>query len=161
MAPVQPFMLPLLAALSFGGSALAAPAASAVGDALDRPAVIARDASHTVLLGAALAGTRLVAVGERGIVLTSDDSGRMWRQSPTPVSVTLTALRFADASYGFAVGHAGIVLITADGGLSWTKKLDGKQAAQLELEAAKRSGSAAALKSAERLVADGPDKPLL
>lgn len=141
----------------------AAPAARAagVGDALDRPAVIARDATHAVLLAATEAGTRLVAVGERGIVLTSDDAARSWRQARVPVSVSLTALRFADAERGWLVGHGGTVLATADGGRTWTTKLDGRRLAQLELEAAKASGDAATLRSAERLVADGPDKPLL
>jgi photosystem II stability/assembly factor-like uncharacterized protein len=136
-------------------------AATPTGDALDRPAVIARDASHAVLLAAAQAGERVVAVGERGLVLTSDDATRTWRQSPTPVSVSLTALRFADATRGYAVGHGGTVLATTDGGQSWARVLEGRKIAQLELEAAKASGEPAALKAAERLVADGADKPLL
>lgn len=145
------------AAALFASGALAAP----VGDALDRPAVMAREPSHAVLLSAAQAGPRIVAIGERGMVLASEDSGRQWRQSQVPVSVGLTALRFADATHGYAVGHGGTVLATRDGGRSWTKQLDGRQIAKLELQAAQHSGDAAALKSAERLVADGPDKPLL
>jgi photosystem II stability/assembly factor-like uncharacterized protein len=136
-------------------------AAAAIGDALDRPALTVRDPSHAVLLGAAQAGARVVAVGERGLVLGSDDAARSWRQVPTPTSVSLTALRFADATHGYAVGHGGVVLATVDGGQSWTKKLDGRRIAQLELDAAKQSGDAAALKAAQRLVADGADKPLL
>lgn len=132
-----------------------------VGDALDRPALDARDPAHAVLLAAAQAGPRVVAVGERGLVLASDDGGRSWHQAPAPTSVSLTAVRFADALHGFAVGHGGVVLATTDGGKRWTKKLDGRRIAQIELDAAKQSGDAAALKSAERLVADGPDKPLL
>jgi len=149
----------LLAALAIG--AAPALAATVVGDALDRPAVGARDAAHAVLLAAAQAGTRLVAAGERGIVLTSDDATRTWRQSQVPVSVSLTALRFADATRGYLVGHGGTVLFTADGGQTWTRKLDGRKIAQLELAVAQAGGDPAALKSAERLAADGPDKPLL
>jgi photosystem II stability/assembly factor-like uncharacterized protein len=159
MKPSQLLAPALLVGLAAGQPALAAPAA--VGDALDRPALVVRDPSHAVLLAAQQAGSRVVAVGERGIVLGSDDAARSWRQAPTPASVSLTALRFADATHGFVVGHGGVVLATADGGQSWTKKLDGRRIAQLELEAARRSGDAAALKAAERLVADGPDKPLL
>ena len=139
----------------------AAPAESAVQSALDRPAVLVRAPERAVLLGAALAGDRVVAVGERGIVLSSDAAARSWRQAPTPTSVSLTALRFANATHGYAVGHGGTVLATADGGQTWTKKLDGRRIAQLEIESAKASGDPAALKSAERLVTDGPDKPLL
>lgn len=149
-----------LAATASLPAAPAVPAAP-VGEALDRPALLARDPAHAVLLAAAQAGPRVVAVGERGLVLVSDDGARRWRQVPTPTSVTLTAVGFADARHGYAVGHGGVVLATADGGTSWTKKLDGRRIAQLELDAAKHGGDAAALKSAERLVADGPDKPLL
>lgn len=151
--------LALIAANAVGATTAAS--AAVVGDALDRPAVVVRDPSHAVLLAAAQAGARVVAVGERGIVLTSDDGARTWRQSPAPVSVSLTALRFADATRGYLVGHGGTVLATTDGGRTWARKLEGRTLAQLELDAAKAGGDPAALKSAERLVADGPDKPLL
>ena len=117
--------------------------------------------SHAVLLGAALAGTRWVAVGERGLAVTSDDRGGTWRQARVPVSVTLTAVAFADSQRGYATGHGGTVLGTSDGGLTWTRLLDGRAIAAMMQEAATRSGDAAQLKAAERMVADGPDKPLL
>jgi photosystem II stability/assembly factor-like uncharacterized protein len=135
--------------------------AAPVGDALDRPAVISRTAAHAALLGVVEAGDRLVAVGERGIVLLSDDGGDHWRQVAVPVSVTLTAVRFADAKHGYAVGHGATVLATSDGGETWVRRLDGRQAAQLALTTAQASGDAAARRDAERLVGDGPDKPLL
>lgn len=75
--------------------------------------------------------------------------------------MTLTAVRFADAQHGAAVGHGGVVLTTADGGRSWTQRLDGRRAAALVLEAARASGNALAVTQAERLVAEGPDKPFL
>ena len=37
-----------------------------------------------------------------------------------PTSVTLTAVRFADAQHGWAVGHGGVILATQDGGEQWT-----------------------------------------
>ncbi len=173
MTPRQLLALALWLALSSGMPAAAATAAaataapartaaeSAVTDALDRPALSVRDPSRAVLLAATQAGARVIAVGERGLVLISDDDARSWRQMPTPTSVSLTAVRFTDATHGFAVGHGGVVLATDDGGQSWTKKLDGRRAAQIELEAARQSGDAPALKAAERLVADGADKPML
>ena len=147
----------LWAAAMSGAAVVAAP----VGPALDRPALASRHAAHSVLLGAAMVGERIVAVGERGIVVLSDDGGTTWRQAPVPVSVTLTAVRFADARHGFAVGHAGTVLSSSDGGETWVRRLDGLRIAELALQAARSSGDAAALKEAERLVADGADKPLL
>jgi len=152
----------LAAGLGIAG-ALAAPDAvvGAVGPALERPAVVSALAARSVLRGAARAGGRLVAVGERGIVVVSDDQGSTWRQVPTPVSVGLTAVRFVDARHGWAVGHGGVVLATTDGGERWVRQLDGQQAARLVLEEAKAGGDERARADAERLVADGADKPLL
>jgi photosystem II stability/assembly factor-like uncharacterized protein len=146
----------LLASLACG-SAWSAP----VGPALDRPAVVAHAPSQAVLLGAALTGTRWVAVGERGLAILSDDRGQTWRQARVPVSVTLTAVAFADGQRGYATGHGGTVLGTSDGGMTWTRLLDGRAIAMMMQEAATRSGDAAQRKAADRMVADGPDKPLL
>jgi photosystem II stability/assembly factor-like uncharacterized protein len=116
---------------------------------------------------------RLVAVGERGLAIWSDDDGRSWTQSRVPVRCTLTALRFADDKRGWAVGNLGVVLETEDGGASWTKRLDGHVAADLALQAARaqvnagKPGSDAdgrrqlLLEDAQRLVGEGADKPLL
>lgn len=108
-----------------------------------------------------MAGERIVAVGERGIVALSDDGGRTWKQAPTPTSVTLTAVRFVDAQRGWAIGHGGVVLMTEDAGERWTRQLDGRRAAQIVLDAARANGDAKLVAEAERLLADGPDKPFL
>lgn len=139
------------------GTACAAP----VGPALSRPAILSQRAAQSVLLGIAQAGQRLVAVGERGIVLLSDDNAATWRQVAAPVSVTLTAVRFADSKHGYATGHGGAVLATTDGGETWVRVLDGNQAARIALEAAQASGNVQAQREAQRLLNDGPDKPLL
>jgi len=82
-----------------------------------------RLAIQTLLLDAARAGDRLVAVGEWGHIVLSDDDGRTWRQARSvPTRRTLTALSFADARHGWAVGHDAIVLHTRDGGESWVKQ---------------------------------------
>jgi len=135
--------------------------AEPVGPALDRPALAVRAPERAVLLAAAAAGPHWVAVGERGIVVRSEDGGRHWTQVPAPVSVTLTAVRFADARHGIAVGHGGTVLVTEDGGMRWERRLDGRRIADLLLADAQARGDAAAQKAAEQLRADGPDKPLL
>ena len=150
-----------LLALALPAPALCAAADAAVAPALTRPALAARRAEGAVLLAAAMADRRIVAVGERGLVLASDDDGQTWRQQPAPVSVTLTAVRFADAKNGAAVGHGGIVLVTADAGARWRVVLDGRRAAQVALDAARTSGDAARVGSAERLAAEGADKPFL
>jgi len=135
-------------------------AAEPVGAALDRPAQGVRAPERAVLLGAAQAGAAWIAVGERGLVLRSDD-GAQWRQIASPVSVTLTAVRFADERYGVAVGHGGSVLVTEDGGRRWERRLDGRRLAELLLADAKTRQDAPAQKAAEQLRTDGPDKPLL
>jgi photosystem II stability/assembly factor-like uncharacterized protein len=78
-------------------------------------------ASQEMILGVAQAGKRLVAVGDHGVILLSDDDGRAFRQAQTvPVRSTLTAVAFADATNGWAAGHGGVILHTADGGENWT-----------------------------------------
>lgn len=150
-----------LLALALPAPAFGAAVGASEAPALTRPALAARRADGAVLLAAANAGRRIVAVGERGLVFASDDGGKRWQQQPTPVSVTLTAVRFADAERGVAVGHGGIVLLTADAGASWRVVLDGRRAAQLALDAARVSGHAERVGLAERLVAEGADKPFL
>jgi photosystem II stability/assembly factor-like uncharacterized protein len=140
--------------------AAAANAAEPVGAALDRPAQAVRSPERAVLLGAAQAGAHWVAVGERGLVLRADSATGPWQQAASPVSVTLTAVRFADERHGFVVGHGGTVLATEDGGRRWERRLDGRRIVEILLADAKARDDAAALKAAEQLRADGPDKPL-
>ncbi|MCP1484657.1 photosystem II stability/assembly factor-like uncharacterized protein [Pseudomonas fluorescens] len=130
-------------------------------DVLSQRAVLGSQALHAVLLDVNQAGSRLVAVGERGVVLLSDDGGQHWRQSASPVSTTLTSVQFVDSKNGWAVGHSGVVLHSSDGGESWQLQLDGKQAAAIELQAAEHSGDSKRIAAAQRLSADGADKPLL
>ena len=94
-------------------AALVAPAAA------QRAAVESRFAATSLLLDAAMAGSRLVVVGERGHVLLSDDDGATWTQAQVPVQVMLTAVRMHDAQTGWAVGHDAVVLRTRDGGETW------------------------------------------
>ena len=77
-------------------------------------------ADRVVVLDMDLAGDRVVAVGERGIVLYSDDEGESWSQADVPISRTITAVDFLDERRGFAVGHDSALLRTDDGGASWS-----------------------------------------
>lgn len=76
-----------------------------------------RDSTST--LGVAVAGERLVAVGIQGLIVTSEDKGRTWRQAAAPSDVTLTSVAFSTPETGFAVGHEETILRTDDGGLTW------------------------------------------
>src|SRR6478609_510409 len=76
-------------------------------------------AAKSLLLDVARAGDRLVAVGDRGHVLLSDDEGQNWRQVVVPTRAMLTGVSFGDPQHGWAVGHDGVILATADGGATW------------------------------------------
>lgn len=94
----------------------------------DRPAVASTHATEALLLGVARAGTRLVAVGEYGDVVLSDDDGKTWRQAKSvPTQVTLTAVVFVDDKTGWAVGHDTVILKTSDAGETWVKQFGGGQ----------------------------------
>lgn len=158
------------AVLAVGCALSAAPVWSlAPVDALQRPAVQVREPARAVFQGVVRAGQRLVGVGERGLIAVSDDEGQTWRQVPVPVSASLTAVRFVSAQTGWAIGHYGVVLRSTDAGDTWVRQLDGREAAQKMRAAAQQRVAAdptlpsaqAQLREAERLVADGPDKPLL
>lgn len=158
------------ALLAFSVCSMVLHAADGTGESrlFERASTISPLAPDSLMLDITRAGSRLVAVGERGFVLLSDDESQTWRQIPTPVSVTLTRVVFANEHQGWAVGHAGVILHTEDGGLTWQKQLDGEQAAKTEFEAAQHAHQANPGEDTERrvidaeyLVADGPDKPFL
>ena len=91
-------------------------------DSANKPAELEPLAGSSLLLDLAVAGSRLVAVGERGHVMLSDDQGATWRQAKSvPTRVLLTAVFFVDSEYGWAVGHDETILNTADGGETWTR----------------------------------------
>jgi photosystem II stability/assembly factor-like uncharacterized protein len=85
-----------------------------------KAAVRVEHAAQAAISAAVRAGRRLVAVGDHGVVLLSDNEGETWRQALTvPVDVMLTSVSFVDRSIGWAVGHWGVVLRTEDGGETW------------------------------------------
>ena len=98
---------------------------SSMRDVLDTPAAKSPLAVRALVNGLAIAGTRIVAVGQRGHVLLSDDAGKSWQQAEVPVSSDLVAVSFPSASTGWAVGHDGVVLHSTNAGGRWTRQLDG------------------------------------
>lgn len=115
------------------------------------------------------AGSRLIAVGQRGHIVVSADRGATWQQASVPVSSDLTSVYFVDAREGWAVGHDGVILHSADGGATWTLQLDGRRANALLVAAMKRKLAAEPqFEEAKRLLTEairyqeqGPDKPFL
>lgn len=99
-------------------------------DPLDNPAVMRKNIASRPLMAVTNAGERLVAVGSRGLILTSDDKGENWVQARVPVQSDLLAAHFPTPKKGWAVGHDGVILHSADGGESWVKQLDGRDAGE-------------------------------
>lgn len=134
--------------------------AGAFEDPLDTPAQMSPLASRGLFNGLAQAGSRLVAVGQRGHVLMSDDDGRTWTQAAVPVSSDLTAVSFPTARDGWAVGHDGVILASRDAGATWVKQLDGRQLGPLLLNAYPNPDDKLHA-DAQRFADEGPDKPFL
>ncbi|RKS27311.1 photosystem II stability/assembly factor-like uncharacterized protein [Pseudomonas sp. WPR_5_2] len=158
LLPPLVILIALVAAQAFAQPAFVSP--------LDAPALQSTQAIHAPLNGLAQAGGRLIAVGQRGHILFSDDN-TTWVQAQVPVSCDLTALTFPSASQGWAVGHEGVVLHSSDAGKTWRKQLDGRQIAELLLKhygnpANPDDPEAQRLKQdAELFATQGADKPLL
>ena len=66
-------------------------------------------------------GPRVVAVGEQGVILTSDDRGQSWQQASIEPrrSSSLTGVARLSAERLVAVGHDGWILRSEDGGRNW------------------------------------------
>lgn len=156
---IKTSLLPVLAVALLAGMPALTQAAE-LPDTLSRPASLSDLAARSMLSAVAQAGERLVAVGERGHIILSDDQGRSWHQAPSPVSVTLTSVCFADRQHGWAVGHRGVILHTADAGDSWALQFDGQRFAEAAYQRAGEQDSELKY-SAQMLVEDGPDKPFL
>lgn len=114
--------------------AIAAPSVFAIADIIEIPARPTNLAPEKLLNDADRAGERIVAAGERGHIIFSDDNGDSWTQGEVPVSVTLTAVDFGSETHGWAVGHSGVVLHSQDAGETWDLQLTGIGAAELAIE---------------------------
>jgi len=130
-------------------------------DVLDTPALTSTLAERSLVNGLTLAGQRVVAVGQRGHVLLSDDHGKSWQQAVVPASADLVAVSFPDAQHGWSVGHDGVVLASSDGGRSWVRQLDGRTLGDVLIKHYTASGDAKWLAEAKRFAAQGAENPLL
>jgi len=134
------FMCKTLGAACLGLSmAWASPVALAIADVIDTPARATELAPENLLNDVEHAGNRIVAVGERGHIIYSDDAGQTWTQAAVPVSVTLTAVDFVDDTHGWAVGHSGVVLHSDDAGVTWSLQFTGVRAAELAIESQEKA----------------------
>ncbi len=89
-------------------------------DAIEH-AVIAPLAASSLMLDAVAVDGVMVAVGQRGHILISVDSGATWQQAEVPTRANLTGVYFHDRNHGWVVGHDAVILRTTDGGVTWER----------------------------------------
>lgn len=128
--PALRFYSPLAKALSlcsvlsiviFAAAPLQAQTAT---DSAVRYSIESPKAVEKLLLDVTRVGSRLVAVGDRGHILYSDDNGASWNQAKVPTRQMLTAVFFVDDQHGWAVGHDAQILASNDGGVTWVKQFE-------------------------------------
>ncbi|HLF31240.1 MAG TPA: YCF48-related protein [Xanthomonadales bacterium] len=79
-------------------------------------------AAHSLLLDVIRSGNRLIAAGERGHIVFSDDEGKSWQQAEAvPTRATLTKLFALDGRL-WAAGHDSVILTSGDQGNTWTRQ---------------------------------------
>ena len=99
---------------------------SSLAFAADSPAAAAEPVppatmQRLLLMDADRVGTRIVAVGDRGAIVYSDDQGRTWTRAASPAAPLLTAVDFGEGQAGLAVGHDSVILLSKDRGATWTQ----------------------------------------
>ncbi|WP_207884340.1 YCF48-related protein [Pseudomonas sp. 30_B] len=123
--PMSRKSISLLGALSLLMLSVAPLSAIAATEAAsDSSSIPSAKATSSLLLGVAQAGKRLVAVGDHGHILYSDDAGKSWTQAKVPTRQLLTAVFFLNDKKGWAVGHDAQILVTTDGGTTWARQFE-------------------------------------
>lgn len=67
----------------------------------------------------------VVAVGEEGAIVRSEDGGTTWKKQQSTTDVTLWAVHFWSADSGVVAGDGGTILTTSNGGTTWTRRPSG------------------------------------
>jgi len=79
-------------------------------------------ATESLMLDIIRAGDQLIAAGERGHIILSQDNGKTWTQADVvPTRSTFTSL-FAAGSRIWAAGHDSVIVTSGDGGKNWTRQ---------------------------------------
>lgn len=124
--------IPALRSRAWWSTSLARGMAGMIGGLVGFTLAAGATTPRMLLLDAAVAGSDVIAVGERGTILRSTDSARTWVEIPRATRATLTGVSFAPtppptgARLGWAVGHEAIILATTDGGVTWSKQHQGE-----------------------------------
>ena len=65
------------------------------------------------------------AVGQTGVILSTEDGGTTWNSQTSGTGVFLRSVFFTSQTHGWAVGDGGIVLSTTNGGENWIGQTTG------------------------------------
>lgn len=73
---------------------------------------------------AVVSPTRIVAVGEKGLIASTTDGGLNWNLDSNPAfsAISFNAVVFESATTGYIAGNNGTLLKTENGGVTWTPK---------------------------------------
>jgi len=104
-----------------GGMALALAISSVLPAHAAEPvaSAIVIKAEKSVLFDLVRFDGKLVAVGERGLVMQSTDEGKTWTGQLIQTSRTLGTVAYLGDKIGLAAGHGGTMMRTEDAGATW------------------------------------------
>jgi photosystem II stability/assembly factor-like uncharacterized protein len=77
--------------------------------------------SHDGLFAITFRGPHGWAVGEHGLLVTTEDGGQTWTVQPKLIDSALLAIDMADDQRGVIVGQGGAIFVTTDGGKTWKR----------------------------------------
>jgi photosystem II stability/assembly factor-like uncharacterized protein len=154
-------------------------------DLLQIPARTSGIANKSIITNIIKHQDQILAVGERGHILTWSDMDN-WQQQRVPVSLTLTGITTLNDGTRFVVGHNAVILKSDPQSDSWSKVFDGNELTKLKIiYIGKKIATSQAqldeltdedeiadlqfniedlefnLEDAQIELADGPNKPLL
>ena len=95
----------LLAVLLLAGPAGAQAPAAHAAPAADPGELRKVTMERLLLADATRVGNRVIAVGDRGYIVYSDDNGATWKRAKSPAAPRLTSVDFVDSKHGWAVGQ--------------------------------------------------------
>ncbi len=80
--------------------------------------------SNTILSVKFITPNKGWIVGERGMILYTEDSGDTWQEQESGSEEDLHSIFFVNEKQGWAAGNAGVIIHTADGGKTWYRQGD-------------------------------------
>jgi photosystem II stability/assembly factor-like uncharacterized protein len=101
-------------------------------DLLQIPALQSGIANKSIITSMIQSQDQVLAVGERGHVLTWTDMNS-WQQQDVPVSLTLTGITTLKDGTRFVVGHDSVILKSAPQSDVWSKVFDGNELTKLKI----------------------------